>query len=238
MKKFKRSDIIAIITARKGSKELKNKNIKKILGHPLIAYSIIAAKKSKYIKDVYVSTDGKKIASISKKYGAKIINRPSKLANSIILPDAAVVHAINKIEKKNNFNHVVFLQPTYPLRSKNDIDLAIKMYLKKKADCLFSSVELHSTMWRYKNSFVNPYHKSFRVVKSRDKLGTNVVDNGSIYITKKKLFKKYRHRLGGKKIISYRMEPWSIFEIDSKNDFKVVNWLMTAKNRSKKLLLI
>ena len=94
------------------------------------------------------------------------------------------LYAINKIEKKNNFNHVVFLQPTSPLRSKNDIDLAIKMYLKK-ADCLFSSVELHSTMWRYKNSFVNPYHKSFRVVKSRDKLGTNVVDNGSIYITKK-----------------------------------------------------
>ena len=63
------------------------------------------------------------------------------------------------------------------------------MYLKKKADCLFSSVELHSTMWRYKNSFVNPYHKSFRVVKSRDKLGTNVVDNGSIYITKKNYLK-------------------------------------------------
>lgn len=238
MKVKKENHFIAIIPAREGSKELKNKNIKKILGHPLIAYSIEAAKRSKYIKEIFVTTDGKVIAAKAKKYGAKIISRPKKLANDIILPDAAVLHAIKKIEKNINFNHVIFLQPTSPLRAKNDIDKAISLYLKKKADCLFSSVELHSTMWKFKNSFVKPYHNSFKVVTSRDKLGINVIDNGSFYITKKNLFKKIKHRLAGKKIITYMMEKWAIFEIDNENDFKIINWLISSKNKPKNLLLI
>lgn len=73
-------NFIALITAREGSKGIKNKNLKKINGHPLIAYSIFAAKKSKNIKKVYVTTDGKNIAKISKKYGADVIMRPKNLA--------------------------------------------------------------------------------------------------------------------------------------------------------------
>jgi len=234
----KKKNFVAIIPARGGSQELKGKNIKKLLGHPLIAYSIVAAQRSKYISQVYVSTDNKKIAFNAKKYGAKIINRPKNLANNTILPDAAVLHAIKEIEKNVNFNHVVFLQPTSPLRAKNDIDKAIKLYLKKKADCLFSSVELHSTMWKFKNSFVKPYHNSFKVVTSRDKLGINVVDNGSFYITKKNLFKKFKHRLAGNKIITYEMEKWSIFEIDNEKDLNIVNWLISSNNKPKNILLI
>ena len=58
---------IAIIPARAGSKEIKKKNIIKVCGHPIVSYSIEAAKKSKFIKSVYVSTDGEDIARISKK---------------------------------------------------------------------------------------------------------------------------------------------------------------------------
>ena len=93
----KKKNFVAIIPARGGSQELKGKNIKKLLGHPLIAYSIVAAQRSKYISQVYVSTDNKKIAFNAKKYGAKIINRPKNLANNTILPDAAVLHAIKEI---------------------------------------------------------------------------------------------------------------------------------------------
>ena len=67
----KKKNFVAIIPARGGSQELKGKNIKKLLGHPLIAYSIVAAQRSKYISQVYVSTDNKKIAFNAKKYGAK-----------------------------------------------------------------------------------------------------------------------------------------------------------------------
>ena len=113
------------------------------------------------------------------------------------------------------------------------------MFLKKKADSLFSSVELHSTMWKFNENNVTPYDNSFRVVTSRDKLGSNIVDNGSFYITKKNLFKKAKHRLAGKKIISYIMKNWTIFEIDSKKDFQTVEWMMSSKkNRPKQIILI
>ena len=95
--------IIAIIPAREGSKGIKNKNIKKLNGVPLISYSISSAKKSKLIDKVFVSTDGKQISRISKIYGAEVIIRPKKISNNIIMPDAAVVHAINYISKIQNF---------------------------------------------------------------------------------------------------------------------------------------
>lgn len=238
MSKLEYNKFVAIIPARQGSKGLKNKNIKKILGHPLISYTIQAAKNSNYIKQVYVSTDGQKIKKISKLYGAKVIDRPGYLSNDTIISDAAVLHAIGEIEKKIDFDHVVFLQPTSPLRSKYDIDKAIKLYSKKKADSLFSSVELHSTMWKSKNSFVKPYHKSFKIVKSRQKSSKNVIDNGSFYITNKKLFKKFKHRLAGKKIISYEMAKWTMFEIDNLDDFNLVNNLYKLNNDFKKMILV
>ena len=72
------NEYIAVIPARSGSIGVKNKNIKKINGHPLIAYTIEAAKQSKNIKKIFVSTDGKEIASVARKYGAEVIDRPKK----------------------------------------------------------------------------------------------------------------------------------------------------------------
>ncbi len=235
----KKKNFVAIIPARGGSQELKGKNIKKLLGHPLIAYTIVAAQKSKYISQVYVSTDDKKIALNAKKYGAKIIDRPKKLATSTALSDLAILHAIKSMENKIVFDHVVYLQATCPLREKGDIDKAIELYLKKKADSLFASVELHSHMWKYKNDLVEPYHSSFKVIGNRSKSKINVVDNGSFYITNKNLFKKFKRRLVGKKISSYRMKKWSIFDIDNKIDFEIVEWLLSSKkNRPKHIFLI
>ena len=89
-------------------------------------------------------------------------------------------------------------------------------------------------MWKSKNSFVKPYHKSFKIVKSRQKSSKNVIDNGSFYITNKKLFKKFKHRLAGKKIISYEMAKWTMFEIDNLDDFNLVNNLYKLNNDFKK----
>jgi N-acylneuraminate cytidylyltransferase len=235
----KKKNFVAIIPARGGSKELKGKNIKKLLGHPLIAYSIIAAQRSKYISQVYVSTDNKKIALNAKKYGAKIIDRPINLATSTASSDLAVLHGIKSIENQIKFDHVLYLQVTCPLREEKDIDKAIELYLKKKADCLFTSIELHADMWKYKKDLVKPYHSSFKFIGNRSNSRINVVDNGSFYITNKKLFKKFNRRLAGKKICSYRMKKWTIFDIDNKNDFEIVEWLLASKkNRPKKILLI
>ena len=134
----KNYDFIAVITARAGSKSVKNKNIKKLITI-LLAYTIEAAKRSKYIKEIYVSTDGNKIAKVAKKYGAKVIKRPKSLSGGVVMPDLAVTHVIKSLENKDEFNfkNVVFFQPTSALRRHGDVDKAIEIFKKEKLDSLF-----------------------------------------------------------------------------------------------------
>ncbi len=238
MKKTKKN-FVAIIPARAKSAELKNKNIIRIKKHPLISYSIEAAKKSKFIKRVFVTTDGKKIAKISKIYGADIIKRPMALAGNIIMPDASIVHAINHIEKNLNisFDNIVFLQPTSPIRKHSDIDNAIKLFKKKNADSLFSSVDIHPLMWKIKKNKATPLNYNYKKRVRRQDTEKNVVENGSIYITKKNIFKKYKSRLAGK-IITYMMDSWSIFEIDNKKDSEIISSLLSQNLIKKNKLII
>tara|TARA_Y100000590_G_scaffold466184_2_gene640764 strand:- start:2018 stop:2746 length:729 start_codon:yes stop_codon:yes gene_type:complete len=238
LKKTKKN-FVAIIPARAKSAELKNKNIIRIKKHPLISYSIEAAKKSKFIKRVFVTTDGKKIAKISKIYGADIIKRPMALAGNIIMPDASIVHAINHIEKNLNisFDNIVFLQPTSPIRKHSDIDNAIKLFKKKNADSLFSSVDIHPLMWKIKKNKATPLNYNYKKRVRRQDTEKNVVENGSIYITKKNIFKKYKSRLAGK-IITYMMDSWSIFEIDNKKDSEIISSLLSQNLIKKNKLII
>ena len=222
---------MAIIPARAKSIELKDKNIIKIGKHPLISYSIEAAKRSKFIKKIFVTTDGKKIAKISKAYGAIVIKRPKSLSGNVIMPDASIAHAINYIEKKINvnFENVVFLQPTSPLRKYSDIDNAIKLFKKNNADSLFSSVDINPLVWKIKKNKIRPLNYNYKNrIRRQDTTEQNVVENGSIYITNKNIFKKYKSRLGGK-IITYIMDSWSIFEIDYKKDLEIISSLLSAK---------
>ena len=141
---------LAIIPARGGSKGIPKKNIKSLLGKPLIQYTIESALKSKYLDKIVVSTDDKKIADISEKLGAEIpCLRPKKLArdNTLILP--VLQHMVNFLKKKENYNPfaIVLLQPTSPLRTVRHIDEAIELFLKKpKADSLVSVMQVPHNM--------------------------------------------------------------------------------------------
>jgi N-acylneuraminate cytidylyltransferase len=116
----------AFIFARSGSKRLKNKNLRLIKGRPLIYYSINIAKKIKQIKDIYVSTDSKKIANIAKKFGAKVIVRPKSLANSKSVEYLSWKHAVKFLEKKKiTIKKFISLPCTAPLRNLTDIKKCI-----------------------------------------------------------------------------------------------------------------
>ena len=149
---YKNKKIIAVIPARKNSKEIKKKNLIKLNGIPLIAYSIDYAKKSKLIDRVFVSTDGNNIASVSKKFGSEVIMRPKHLCTDTIMSDYAIVHAIDYVKKilNYNFDYVVFLQPTTPLRQLGELDKAIKYCISKKFDTVFSSIDYKPFLWRKK----------------------------------------------------------------------------------------
>ena len=132
-KKLKKK-IVAIIPARSGSKRLKNKNIKSVLGQPMITWVINAAKNSKFVSDIYVTSDSKKILNISKKYKVKTILRPIKLAGDQIPKIEAIRHAVNVINKKQKIDIVVSLQANSPNIRSIDIDKCISDLILKKKD--------------------------------------------------------------------------------------------------------
>ena len=127
---FENNRILALIPARGGSKGILHKNITPLAGEPLIKYSIDAAKQSKYIDYVLVSTDDAEIADIAKKYGAKVpFLRPKELASDTAKTIDAVLHAIETLRKAGEtFDSLVLLQPTSPLRTAEDIDKAIETF--------------------------------------------------------------------------------------------------------------
>ena len=138
--------IIAIIPARGDSTRIKNKNIKNFNKKPLIVWTIEAALRSKLIKDVYVTSENDKILNLSKKYLAKTIKRPKKLSNNKIHIDEAIRHAYLKVNK--SYDYIVALQPTSPLRTTKNIDEAIEMIKKEKADSLISVFKTHQFLWK------------------------------------------------------------------------------------------
>ncbi len=127
---YKNKKILSLIPARGGSKGIKDKNIVNLNGKPLIAYTIEAAQRSIYIDEVIVSTDSEEIKRISMEYGADVpFIRPSDLSTDTATTLDVVLHAIDFVkQRQDDFNTLILLQPTSPLRTYMDIDMAIKKH--------------------------------------------------------------------------------------------------------------
>ncbi len=126
--------ILAIIPARGGSKGIPHKNIINLCGKPLIAYTIESAKQSMYIDTVIVSTDDVDIQRISEDYGASVpFLRDAKIASDEATTISVVVDAVERLkEKEQIFDAVVLLQPTSPLRTTEEIDVAIDVFFQNE----------------------------------------------------------------------------------------------------------
>ncbi len=132
MLKKKHSDyIVVIIPARKGSKRLKNKHLRKVWGKPMIYWSIRAAKKSKYVDEIFVSSDCGKIKKICKFENVHFINRPKSLSGNSIYKMEAIIHATKYIIKKfQKPKIVVSLQANSPEVKYNTINKSIDFLVK------------------------------------------------------------------------------------------------------------
>ena len=131
-------NVLGIIPARSGSKGIPNKNIKIINDKPLIYYTIKRAKNSKLITDLIASSESKKYKKIFEKFKVQTILRPKNLStdNSKIVD--VIIYTLKLVEKlnKKNYNFICLLQPTSPLRKKNEIDSSIRKIKKLKANTL------------------------------------------------------------------------------------------------------
>ncbi|WP_299672235.1 acylneuraminate cytidylyltransferase family protein [uncultured Polaribacter sp.] len=227
--------MIAIIPARGGSKGLPGKNIKLLDGKPMIAYTIEAAKKSKNIDRVIVSTDSKEIAEIAIKFGAEVpFLRPEHLATDTALAVDNYIYTIDKINKDNNTQEesVVILQPTSPLRSTKDIDGAIDLFKKKNADSVISFCkENHPIKW-HKNikedgSIVSIFEDT---IANRQEEVPTYYPNGAVFVFNFSFlkFKKYY----SEKSYAFIMNRLNSVDIDVIDDFEYAEFLI--KKRKKK----
>ena len=135
------------IFARGGSKGIHKKNIKNLLGKPLIAYSINLAKEISEIDKIFVSTDDNEIAEIASSYGANIIKRPSAISKDDSSEWLAWVHAIEWVYKEyGNFSKFLSLPATAPLRSRLDVIKCLKQ-LKSRNDVILTITEANRNPW-------------------------------------------------------------------------------------------
>ena len=124
---------IAIVPARAGSKGIKNKNLKKLNGAPLIDHTLKFASSLNIFDEVLLTSDSKKILSRAREYNCLEINRPKELAKDDSLMIDVVIHAYQEFANRNKYEpqSIVLLQPTYPYRKKNDLKIALKKHIKQ-----------------------------------------------------------------------------------------------------------
>jgi N-acylneuraminate cytidylyltransferase len=219
--------VLCVIPARGGSKGFPDKNIADLMGKPLLAHTIRHALESKIVTEVYVSTDDEEIASVARKYGAKVVIRPPELSGDYSPSEWAVRHVMNNIDWKPQF--VVMLQCTSPIRRSRDIDFAFDTILESGADSLFSGVAAPRFIWQGTQGDMYPVNYDYRARPMRQVGALGYAENGSIYITKRHILEETGNRLGGR-IAMYKMGYWSQFEVDQVDDLDLCEWIMEREN--------
>ena len=228
---YQNKTFLAIIPARGGSKGLPRKNIRDIGGKPLIAWTIEAAKASKYLDRVVVSTEDDEIAAVAKKYGGEVpFMRPASLAADDSPGIEATLHAMDHLPP---YDFVVTLQPTSPLRTAADIDGAIGLCLDNGADSCVSVTEPeHSPYWMYRLDGQNfmiplltiPAEQYYR----RQSLPKTYRLNGAVYVTAAGSIRQKQAAVGDK-TLAYIMPQDRSVDIDSELDLAMAELLLKNK---------
>jgi len=230
---YKGKNILGLIPARGGSKGLPRKNIKPLLGKPLIAWTIEQALASKYLDKVVVSTDDKEIADVSKKYGAEVpFMRPKELAEDNAKGIDIVLHVIDWLkenDKQKQYDLIMLLQPTSPLRTKEDIDKAIELLFLKEAKAIVSVCEVdHYPLWANtlpKDGCMKNFIRQEIMNKNRQELHIFYRLNGAIYLAYCKYIKQCRCFIG-KDTFACIMPKCKSVDIDNEVDFKLAQILI------------
>ena len=191
----KKYSFLAVVPARSGSKEIKNKNIRLINKIPLIGHTANFIKKIKYIDYAVCSTDSKIYAKIANKYNLETPFLRPKLLSSDIIGDVPVLkHALINSEKyfKKKIDFVIMFQPTSPMRKVKDLNDAINNILKYKYDSLWSvsEIDLKNHPLKQliiKNNKLKYYFKDAKKIVARQQLQKTYQRNGVFYIVKRKL---------------------------------------------------
>jgi len=231
--------VLGIITARGGSKGIPGKNIKSLLGKPLISYTIEEAKKSGVFDRLILSTDSEEIAEVAKKYNCEVpFIRPVELAEDQVSHLPVIQHAVTWLKNKENYypDYIMILQPTSPLRRDFHIKEAVDLLLRNDADSVLSVVETNNKqILNLDNSgFLklcngDPIYKR---IDRRQFLPKSYISAGLIYLFKTDLLFSENPNFYGESTLPYIIDNKYVADIDNLGDWK------EAEEKLKKILSV
>jgi CMP-N-acetylneuraminic acid synthetase len=227
--------VLCVIPARGGSKGLPGKNIKLLCGKPLIAYTIEHALVSALIDRVVVSTEDERIADVAVEFGAEVpFMRPPELAGDDSGTIDVLLHAMTWLETREgyDFDILVLLHVTTPLRIPADIDRCIQLLVEKNADSIFSVTEAH------RNPYFNmieldsggrPHLAKEGSFRTRQSAPPVYDMNSSIYVWWKDAIKEKKCTLLDRSLV-YIMPKERSIDIDDHIDFRVAEMLLKERS--------
>jgi len=228
--------VLAIIPARGGSKGLPGKNIRPLLGKPLIGWSIEQAFASRYIDEVVVSSDCPEIIEISRKFGANVpFKRPAKLASDNSTTIDVLIHCLDWFEENNkSFDILVLLEPTSPIREVSDIDNSLRILISKEQGSVVSvcKTEGQNPAFCFKkndDSKINPYLEIQPTNLRRQEIELVYFLDGTIYssfTSSLRNQKSFYHDC----TFGFEVPKWKSLEIDDIVDFSMVESVMRHIN--------
>jgi CMP-N-acetylneuraminic acid synthetase len=232
-------NVLGVITARKGSKGLKKKNILSLFEKPVIYYTIEKALKSKLINKLVVSTEDEKIAKIVGRYGVEVIKRPKNLAKDSSPIEDVLRHTVEFLETQNYIaDLVVLLYANVPVRSNSIIDRAIRKIIETDADAVMSITDVRKfhPYWFLKinkqnkiQPFIsgNIYKKGYR----RQTLPRLFIHDSAVLVVKRNILMKNKlktklYSCFGNDIRGIYQRPEETVEIDDLFDLKLAEAIL------------
>tara|TARA_B100000795_G_scaffold269039_1_gene257329 strand:+ start:1380 stop:2063 length:684 start_codon:yes stop_codon:yes gene_type:complete len=218
--KLLKTNVVALIPLRGGSKSIPNKNIKEIAGKPLCAWTIEAASKSKHINTVYVSTDSEEIKTVveSLNMSVKVLMRPDNISTDEASTESVMNHFMGQVE----FDIIVTIQATSPLLTCDDLDQGLEIFFRDKLNSMLSAVRIKRFFWTEEGSPIN-YNPLDRPL--RQNFSGTMMENGAFYVTDRVTLKNFNCRLGGK-VGVFEMPENTAVEVDEPSDWEIVKNLL------------
>lgn len=224
--------VLGIIPARGGSKGVPRKNIRELAGKPLLAWTVDAAKASR-LSRVIISTEDDEIAAVAVKWGAEAaFMRPPELATDSARAIPVLQHAVRFCEEAGeNYDAVMMLQPTSPMRLAHDIDGAIaKMEADPASSAVISVVpvgEFHPARMKFLENdlLIDPPFCEAYENQPRQELTPMYIRSGSIYLVRRDVL-MVDGSLKGSRCLAQIMPRNRSVNIDSPFDFEMATWFM------------
>jgi CMP-N,N'-diacetyllegionaminic acid synthase len=222
-----RKTVLAIIPARGGSKGIVRKNIREIAGKPLLAWSIEEAKKSKYIDRIVLTSEDEEIISVALNWGCEVpFIRPKELAMDDTPGMDPVIHAIKSLP---DYDYIVLLQPTSPLRSIDDIDGCLELCIARNAKACVSVTEPDkSPYWMYlvNEGRMTPFMNQEERILRRQDFPEVVALNGAVYVAESEWLLLNKTFVTNE-TFAYTMPKTRSIDIDTEFDLQMAEFILS-----------